>query len=210
MILERAALVIHWAGGILAYSILAVLFYGIWKGTRRKVGRISGWMGTLLRSAWFYALGSIVFLGLCIIGWIPLPITPGVQWQAWLLGIGSVLLFPGMALVLWGRLALGREYFVSTSQGAQIFADQHLVKTGIYAVLRHPMYVGLILAAWGSLLVYATWTTLFFAICAPFIVLRAKQEDAVLAAEFGEQWQEYSRSVPGFFPKLRKEDREDE
>ena len=206
MSLDLVAGLIHWAGGILAYATLAVMLFGIWKGTRREVGRVSGRMGGFLRSAWFYALAVIVFLALCIVGWTPIAIRIVQQWRVWLLVAGAVLLFPGLALVLWGRLALGRDYFVSTSQGAQLFADQHLVKTGPYALVRHPMYLGLLLAALGSLLVYATWTTLFFALFAPFVLLRTKREDAALSAEFGDEWAEYRRRVPGFFPKLRKED----
>jgi protein-S-isoprenylcysteine O-methyltransferase Ste14 len=66
------------------------------------------------------------------------------------------------------------------------------------------MYIGLILAASGSLFLYLTWTTLAFAIFAPFVLLRARREEIALAAEFGEEWQEYCKRVPAFFPWLRR------
>ena len=109
-----------------------------------------------------------------------------------------------MALVLWGRLALGRDYFVSTGLGAQLFAGQRLVTGGPYAIVRHPMYAGLTLAALGSLLIYATWTTLLFAIFAPLVFVRARREEQALRAEFGQQWEEYCRRVPAFLPRLKR------
>jgi len=63
---------------------------------------------------------------------------------------------PGLAFVLWGRLALGRMYFVSTSFGAQLYADHQLVTHEPFAIVRHPMYSGLIAAGIGSLLLYQT------------------------------------------------------
>jgi protein-S-isoprenylcysteine O-methyltransferase Ste14 len=109
-----------------------------------------------------------------------------------------------MALLLWGRLALGRNYFVSTGFGAQLFSEHQLVTSGPFAIVRHPMYAGLILAAVGSLLIYTTWTTVYFACFAPLVFIRAWREEQVLAEEFGEQWKEYCKRVPAFIPRLRK------
>ena len=95
-------------------------------------------------------------------------------------------------------------YFVSTSFGAQLYADHQLVTHGPFAIVRHPMYVGLISAAFGSLLIYQTWTTVAFAVFAPFVLRRARREEQALAAEFGDQWLTYSRRVPAFFPRLRQ------
>jgi protein-S-isoprenylcysteine O-methyltransferase Ste14 len=33
--------------------------------------------------------------------------------------------------------------------------------------------------------------------------VRARREEAALAAEFGAEWEEYKRRVPGWFPRLR-------
>jgi len=99
---------------------------------------------------------------------------------------------------------LGKNYFVSTNFGAQLFASHQLVTSGPFAIVRHPMYTGLMLAALGSLLIYPTWTTLLFAFFAPLISVRARREEAALVAEFGEQWHEYCLRVPAFFPLLIK------
>jgi hypothetical protein len=121
-----------------------------------------------------------------------------------MLVLGSLFYFPGLWFVLWGRLALGKNYFVSTGMGAQLFNDQQLVTSGPYALVRHPMYLGLMCASFGSLLLYHTWTSLLFAVFAPFIILRARREEKVMAEEFGNGWHEYCNRVPAFLPRGSK------
>lgn len=195
--------IIRWLGGLAALFTLGVLFYGIWRGTQQKVGRVTGKSRQLLHSSLFYFLASAIFFGLAYVGWRPLPWVISPPARLWTLVGGSLLCFPGLAFLLWARLTLGKNYFVSTALGAQLFADHQLVETGPYAIVRHPMYVGLAFAAWGALLIYFTWTTLYFACIAPLLAVRAYREEQVLSAEFTGQWQAYCRRVPAFFPRLR-------
>jgi protein-S-isoprenylcysteine O-methyltransferase Ste14 len=200
MNLELVGVIIRWIGGLLAYATLGILLYGVWRGTQRKSGRTTGRAAGWLLSPGFYFLSAVLFFGVCYMGWIPLPWQISPQVRTWMLVIGSLLYFPGMTFVLAGRLTLGKYYFVSTGLGAQLFADHQLITKGPYALVRHPMYTGVFLSAVGSLLIYFTWTTLFLACFAPLTMLRALREEKVLAAEFGEQWQEYRRHVPMFIP----------
>jgi protein-S-isoprenylcysteine O-methyltransferase Ste14 len=204
MNLESVESVVHWLGGLLAYATLAVILYGIWRGTRRRAGLVTGQMGGYLRSPWFYLLTSVIYFGICILAWIPLPLALPAEIRIGMLAIGSLLFFPGMSFALWGRLTLGANYFVSTGFGAQLFADHRLVTNGPFAIVRHPMYVGFILAAFGSLLIYQTWTTLLFACFAPALLFRARREEVALAVEFGDEWQAYCKYVPAFFPSFGK------
>ena len=194
---------VRWMGGLLAYSMLGILLYGIWQGTQRQAGRITGLNGSWLRSPWFYLASASLFFGVCYFGWSPLPWIVSPQTRIWMLALGSLLYFPGMSFVLWGRLALGKNYFVSTGFGAQLFADHQLVTRGPFAIVRHPMYSGLILAALGALLLYFTWTTLYFACFALLLTVRARREELALSAEFGAQWVEYCKRVPAFIPRFK-------
>jgi protein-S-isoprenylcysteine O-methyltransferase Ste14 len=194
--------IIQWLGGLLAYATLGILLYGIWRGTRRQAGRTTGLNGSWLRSSWFYLASALLFFGICYFGWIPLPWTISPQIRVWMLILGSMLYFPGMSFALWGRLALGKNYFVSTGFGAQLFEGHQLVTGGPFAIVRNPMYSGLILAALGALLIYSTWTALIFTCCAPMTSVRARREEVALSAEFGDQWIEYCKRVPAFFPRF--------
>lgn len=195
---------IRWLGGVLAYTTIAIVLFGLWRGTRRQAGRKIGKVGRFFLSPWFYILTTAIYIGICFWGWIPLPLALSPQVRAWMLMAGSFLYFPGMSFALWGRLALGKNYFVSSGFGAQLFTEHHLVNRGPFAIVRHPMYARIILAALGSLLTYFNWTTLLFVGFAPFLIVRSRREEAVLAAEFGDQWQDYCRRVPAFLPRFRR------
>ena len=193
---------IQWLGGLFALFILVLLLFGVWRGMSRPVGRTVGPKGSWLHSPVLYFVASAIFFGIAWLGWIPLPGNFSPMTRTVLLMTGALLYFPGLALVLWGRLALGKNYFVSTGLGAQLFKGQQLVTTGPYAIVRHPMYLGLMLAALGSLLVYMTWTTVYFACVSPLILLRSRREEEALAAEFGEQWRVYCKHVKAFLPNI--------
>jgi len=201
----RIETIIQWLGGLLAYSALGVVLFGVWRGTRQQKGRTVGLSGDWLRSWWFYLASSLFFFGIAYWGWKPLRLTVASAMKTMMLIVGALLYFPGMLFLLWARLTLGKNYFVSTGFGAQLFKGHQLITSGPYTIVRHPMYVGLILAALGSLMIYTTWTTVYFACFAPLTLVRARREEAALSAEFGEQWQEYCKKVPMFLPRLRKD-----
>lgn len=196
--------VIQRLGGLLAYAALGIVLYGVWRGTRQQTGRTVGLRAGWLRSWWFYLASSLFFFGIAYWGWKPLPLTVPPSIEIVLLIVGSLLYFPGMLFLLWARLTLGKNYFVSTGFGAQLFKDHQLITSGPYAIVRHPMYAGLILAAFGALLIYMTWTTVYFVLFASLMFVRARREEAALSAEFGEQWRGYCRRVPMFIPHFRK------
>lgn len=200
-----AETIIRWLGGFLAYAALGIVLYGIWRGTQRETGRAIGLKGSWLRSWWFYLALTIFFFSFACLGWAPLPWTLPASTRFCMLLVGSLLYFPGMGLLVWARLTLGKNYFVSTGFGAQLFKGHQLITSGPYALVRHPMYAGLILSAIGALLIYFTWTTVYFACFAPLMFFRARREETALSEEFGEQWQEYCTRVSAFLPRLRKE-----
>jgi protein-S-isoprenylcysteine O-methyltransferase Ste14 len=205
MNLQPFEIIIKWLGGLLAYTALGIVLYGVWRGTHRSAGQTTGRFAWWLRSPLFYLITTLGYIGISVLLWKPLPVVLEASLRAWVLMLGVLLYFPGLLLVLWGRLALGKNYFVSTGFGAQLFSSHQLVTRGPFAIVRHPMYLGLMLAALGGLLLYQTWTMVAFAFFAPFTLLRSRREEQVLAAEFGNQWQEYCQRVPAFLPWLRKE-----
>lgn len=204
MNLEKLETLLRWFGGMEAWMTLGVILHGIWRGTRRPAGRISGRRAGWLSSPAYYLLTTALFLTLSAIFWKPLPMTLTSEFRLLALIVGVLFYFPGLAFLLWGRLTLAKMYFVSTAFGAQLFAKHQLVTRGPFALVRHPMYLGLIASSVGSLFLYQTWTTVAFAIFAPFILFRSHREEQALAAEFGEEWLAYSRCVPPFFPRFTK------
>lgn len=135
--------------------------------------------------------------------WRPLPIGLGVPARSLAAATGTASLLGGLGLYLTGMAALGPGYDVSSTFGARLHEGQRLVTSGPYAVVRHPMYLGLAIAAVGGLLLYRTWTSLLYVAALPVLVVRARREDEALANAFGPAWATYRAKVPGWLPAHR-------
>ncbi len=80
-----------------------------------------------------------------------------------------------------------------------------LVTTGVYAYIRHPQYLGLLLITAGFLV---QWPTIITIAMWPFLTLMyyrlAQQEEREVEATFGSIYREYKQRTPGFFPHLSR------
>jgi serine phosphatase RsbU (regulator of sigma subunit)/protein-S-isoprenylcysteine O-methyltransferase Ste14 len=111
--------------------------------------------------------------------------------------IGDVLTFSGLAFTVWARVHLGRYW-----SGIITLKEGHkLIRTGPYALVRHPIYTGMIVAAIGSVLGSTTGDAV---LGFPFVLLgllpKARNEEKILTGEFGEEYQRYKREVPALIP----------
>jgi methanethiol S-methyltransferase len=83
--------------------------------------------------------------------------------------------------------------------------DRRLTTDGFYGVMRHPQYTGIFLALFGQLIHWPTLPTLvLFPIIVWAYVRLARREEAGLIERFGDEYLEYQRRVPMFFPRLRE------
>jgi protein-S-isoprenylcysteine O-methyltransferase Ste14 len=116
--------------------------------------------------------------------------------------VGVLLIAPGVALYLSCAWA-----FVTAGQGtpAPIDPPRRLVATGLYRMVRNPMYVGVVLILLGESIVFASLTLLGYAVlvwlcCHLFVVL---YEEPALRRNFGASYKEYCKSVPRWIPPAR-------
>jgi protein-S-isoprenylcysteine O-methyltransferase Ste14 len=124
-------------------------------------------------------------LRLWYIGWV----------GAW---ICVLLVALGLGFSWWARIYLGRLW----SSGVTRKADHHLVDAGPYAIVRHPIYTGLLLAILAT--TAAKGTVLGIAGCLSLVIgvwLKARLEERWLARELGEgTYQSYRQRVPMLVP----------
>lgn len=199
--MEKIERCVRQAGGAAALLALAAIYEGLWRGLRRPVIPRTGCYFHLLRRPLFYLLASTGYFALCWRLWRPLPLRLSRPGRALSLLLGTFLFFPGLGLVLWGRLALGRMYNVSSSFGARLYGEHQLVTGGPFAYVRHPMYLGILLTALGGIALYRTWTFVFLLTHVPALMLRARHEEEELAARFDAAWDAYCRRVPPWLPR---------
>ena len=98
----------------------------------------------------------------------------------------------------WARLHLGRLW----SSDVVLKEAHRVVDTGPYAIVRHPIYTGVIVA----LIVTALWIGTLFAIAGLCLMVRAfwlkaRLEERFLSAEMGQgAYEAYARRVPMLVP----------
>jgi protein-S-isoprenylcysteine O-methyltransferase Ste14 len=120
--------------------------------------------------------------------------------RTYALGItGVALTWIGIAIALWARWHLGQYW----SARVTLKEDHKLIRTGPYAYFRHPIYSGLDLAAVGGALEMDKWRCVA-GVC--LIVLgywiKARKEESMLTAQFGEAFEEHCRHTGFLIPKL--------
>jgi len=125
---------------------------------------------------------------------------PSVAVKAVFIIIGTAMIAAGAAANIGGRLSLGKNW----SNQIKIYREQTFVRTGLYAVVRHPLYASIILMFYGACLVYRNIIALLAVtvVFVPFMRFRARQEEKILTGRFPE-YEEYRKRTGLFFPKLR-------
>jgi protein-S-isoprenylcysteine O-methyltransferase Ste14 len=114
--------------------------------------------------------------------------------------LGVVLFTAGGALRIWPVYVLGRRF----SGLVAIQPGHTLVTSGVYRVIRQPSYLGLLVGALGWALAFRSGIGLLLtALLVPVLLARIRAEEALLRAQFGEEYDAYavrtSRLIPGLY-----------
>jgi protein-S-isoprenylcysteine O-methyltransferase Ste14 len=160
-------------------------------GERRAEDRNTKWAlvgsvaaGLVLAIVAQRALPSLAFPDT---GWAPIAVGVAVMWV-------------GIALRMWAIVTLGRLF----RRDIQVAADQVVVRTGPYAVIRHPSYAGNLLMLAGFGIVLANWASLAAVVVIPVAghLPRIRVEDALLIDRLGDPYREYAATTARLVPKV--------
>ena len=111
--------------------------------------------------------------------------------------IGLALILLGYTILFIGHFTLRRFH----SSTLVIREDHKLVTHGIYRLVRHPMYLGVLLVAIGMpVFVSSLAGFLIMLILIPILLIRIRIEERLLIDEFGEEYQAYQRSTRKLIP----------
>jgi protein-S-isoprenylcysteine O-methyltransferase Ste14 len=119
---------------------------------------------------------------------------------SWVRTSAVALMAAGLA-VRWASIwSLGRAFSVNVA----IHADQKLYRGGLFGLVRHPSYTGMmiIFAAIGVRL--ENWGALALVVLGPLAALlyRIHVEEAALGRAFGADYQDYSRTTKRLIPGI--------
>ena len=128
----------------------------------------------------------------------PFDCGPVVDWGS----ASAAILLCGcsIALILSAMRTLGRHWSVE----ARLLDGHQLVRSGAYAIVRHPIYSGMLGMMISTGLAYSipVWGLAAVLVACYGTHLRIKSEEALLKEAFGGKYEEYSREVPALVPWL--------
>ena len=115
-----------------------------------------------------------------------------------LMALTIALLWAGIGLRWWSFRRLGRYFTFQVMTSA----DQPVITTGPYRVLRHPSYTGILLILAGIGLSYANWLSLVALTVVPLLgfINRIRVEEAALSSTLGDRYTTYAAGRKRLLP----------
>ena len=115
---------------------------------------------------------------------------------------GVVLIVAGVGVLLHAFLRFVVE---GVGTPAPVAPTEHLVVGGLYRYVRNPMYLAVAATIVGQALVLGRPVLLLYAAIFGVTVYAFVRgyEEPTLRGQFGDQYEEYRRAVPGWWPRRR-------
>lgn len=153
------------------------------------------------------ALGSALFLVVApgvVAGLVPWWLTGwevGTTWPP-LQVVGALLIVAGAVVLLD---AFARFVVEGVGTPAPVAPTEQLVVAGPYRYVRNPMYLAVGATIVGQALLLGRPILLLYAAAFAVVVLAFVRgyEEPTLARQFGAEYEDYRRAVPGWRPRLR-------
>jgi protein-S-isoprenylcysteine O-methyltransferase Ste14 len=141
-------------------------------------------------------------LGMGIAGFGPVrTVLPPLSPMALVDSLAIIILTGGAtAIFAASARALGANWSIV----ARTRSDHQLVRSGPYALVRHPIYLGLLLFLLSLAVALGHFVQLVIAIPVYLAgtLIRTRIEDRLLETKFGEEFRDYARTTPALIPKI--------
>lgn len=155
----------------------------------------------------YYIAGALLVLAYSLLWFLDTPV--GIQLLQY---IGGVILVVGLIQIILPRFVFRSKG--KPEKGKDWTENTIVVDTGIYAVVRHPLYLGWLLMYVALILLSQHWLTTIIGIPGMACVyLISRQEDQRLIEKFGDDYKDYMQEVPrmnllvGIIQLIRRRDR---
>ena len=109
---------------------------------------------------------------------------------------GVILVIIGLGFSVWARIHLGRNW----SNYPTHKIDHELVTSGPYRFVRHPIYTGMILGAFGTTLIIGIPWFILFLIATVVFLIRITAEEKIMTEQFPDAYPEYKKRTKALIP----------
>jgi protein-S-isoprenylcysteine O-methyltransferase Ste14 len=148
-----------------------------------------------------------IFIPLLVIGLLSAYLPAYTERRGWWVLDGDIVRWLGVFLYVVGGVLRIFPIFVLGRRFSGLVAIQpghELVTDGMYRIIRHPSYLGLFMLMFGWALAFRSGAGVILAtLIIPPMLARIRSEEALLRAQFGEQYDAYcrrtSRLIPGIY-----------
>jgi protein-S-isoprenylcysteine O-methyltransferase Ste14 len=172
----------------LAISVVWVVFWVYWlaaaagakQGTRTRRARPPGLLIAILAFVLLRAFG----------------ISTLAVHQALLQALGAIAFLSGLALAVWARVYLGRNWGMPMSEKD----EPELVTSGPYRFVRHPIYSGILLGLVGTALATNLYWLIAAGVLGAYFIYSAKVEEGIMARAFPSAYPEYRAGTKMLIP----------
>ncbi len=177
--------------------IIWVLWFAYWMAAARRTGqnkRSEHPASRLVHVALTVLAFALVGLPRLRIGPLGLPFLISGQTSFF---AGVIILAGGLAFAIWARRHLGRYW-----SGTITLKDSHrLIRTGPYAIVRHPIYTGIVTGMIGTAVALGEVRGLVaVAVLLAVFLRKIRIEETWLTGEFGDEYRAYRREVKALIP----------
>jgi protein-S-isoprenylcysteine O-methyltransferase Ste14 len=185
---QRTLLPLMWAAWALYWWLTSMNV----KTTERREPMLSRWahLGPMAIAAWLLLAPNLALPGLAsrFLAEADAPVA---------FAIGATLTAAGLLFAVWARRHIGRNWSATVT----LKEGHELVTSGPYALVRHPIYTGLLLAFAGSALAIGEWRGIVATVIA-FAALwrKLRLEERWMRERFGPAYASYSRRVKALVP----------
>jgi protein-S-isoprenylcysteine O-methyltransferase Ste14 len=205
-----------WGGwGSVLWNSLLITVFGLQHSVMARPG-FKAWLtrfvpGEIERST--YVLVSNVVLIALILLWQPIgetvwdlrnPVARNALWA--LFGIGW-LMVPAVSLLINHFDLFGTRQVWLNLRG-QAYTQLPFRTPGLYGLVRHPLYIGWMIAFWATPTMSAGHL-LFAGLMTAYMLVAIPIEEGDLIQVFGDRYRSYRRSVPALIPGLGNRSREE-
>ena len=114
--------------------------------------------------------------------------------------LGTVVIAIGLVLLFAGFRGLGKSLTANPVPNQ----DGVLVTTGVYGIIRHPIYLGLLIITFGLVISSGVWGQIVVWLAlAVLLVYKMRWEEVLLTAKY-KGYTDYMAKVPAIIPGLKR------
>ena len=171
-----------------------LLYWQVKSAGNKATARLESAASRVVRTVVFACAIVLMSVPNLRVSWLYRSFLPQGIWTFW---SGAAITAAGLAFAVWARQHLGTNW----SRSVTIKQDHQLIVSGPYALVRHPIYTGILAGFLGTDLAIAQVRGIVgFLLIAAMLWYKLRMEEQWMRTQFGAPYEAYSRRTAALVP----------